>query len=113
MGFNTVALLYNDHFHEIEKDPLAGRKLVTAALQADREGHAERRGNLVLGARVPGIGEVLPPVHADGNQILSAGGNMMSLLGVGYGSNAINDEGAVNLLKQVAKRYGYRLVKAP
>ncbi|MES2055789.1 MAG: hypothetical protein V4564_07625 [Pseudomonadota bacterium] len=62
MGFNSVVLILNDRLHEIENDPLFGKK-VASAIRA--HGHDE--------PYITGQTTVVSVQHADTMQIVAVG----------------------------------------
>lgn len=114
MGYNTVVVLYNDHFHNIKNDPKFGERLVRAAQEADRDYNVKRDGNVSWCNRGLGEGMVYPSFHASDYQVFAAGGNSLVNLGSIWGSKIpLNDEEAVKALKTLADQYGYSLRKKP
>lgn len=94
MGYNTVAFFLNDQSSEIERDPLTIRRLKDA--MACGMGNDDRQYMTVL-----------PSVHADGQQVIMAGGNRVTSLAVLFGCDHTEEA----LLRGLAERLGYSLRK--
>lgn len=106
MGFNTVILILNDTFHHIEQDPVAWWQKVQQ--QSCDFGKTP--------INVPGTGggtKIIHMDHADYTGVYAVGGNTAFKLGLGgrYG-NLSTDEQKVKLLRELARQYGYHLVKS-
>ena len=94
MGLNTAMMVLNDHLHEIENDPLFGKKVHDAICGAwGREPYTHGFN-------------VLQSHHADGLNIVAVGGNTIRSLG--WSSYSADDE---TILRDLARKHGYRLVK--
>lgn len=96
MGFNTVAFFLNDQSDQIESDPQTIPRLRRA--MASGNGNDDRQYMTVL-----------PSVHADGDQVVMAGGNRVTPVAVLYGCDHTEEA----LLKALADRLGYSLRKKP
>jgi len=101
MGFNTNITICNDNL-------------------ADYERHSERFARIICGGALKRDGEeqwgitVLPAEHADGTQLIAAGGNFATKLYTGwYAGSHHTEEGQVALLRQWAESLGYRISKKP
>lgn len=95
MGNNTVALLLNDFASEWDHYPESIAMRVKEGLAG---GQGSRFGQAI---------ELLPSCHADGDQIVMAGGNRITPIAVLR--NCQHNEEA--LLKALADRLGYSLRK--
>lgn len=95
MGMNTAVMILNDHLHEIAKDTRFGEKLASAIALANRNPYTYGFN-------------ILPPVHADGMQIVAIGGNQIHRIGLGNYRDS-----DVDLLRKLAHDLGYRIVKLP
>lgn len=107
MGFRTVVMLNNDQAHEWEKDAELGPKIARAM------NHASSANTEHL-ANVGGYGRVVECVHGD-NQTLAILDGYTFFSGIaakGWVPGEHQEEIAAKLLKEAAKRLGYRLVKA-
>lgn len=94
MGYNTVAFFLNDQACEIERDP----RTLSRLNQAMASGHGNTDRQYMT---------VLPSVHADGDQIVMAGGNRITPIAVVYGCDHTEEA----LLRALAQRLGYSLRK--
>lgn len=102
MGFNTVAVLYNDHTHRFREDDGRISRDIATAMQSysirDREPMAMNFG----------AGQIVSQAHADYSQIVVVGQNRGRLL------SECNDLDwmALDTLADALKRHGY-VVKKP
>lgn len=95
MGLNTVAIILNDHLHDLARDPEAGAKIASAIAHASRDAFCQ----------APGV-SVLPSQHADTVQIVAVGGNRLWNLGYGHWKDTDED-----LLRKLADQLGFRVVR--
>lgn len=99
MGFRTVVVLNNDRSHEWEKDPELGQKIFVSGASSGRLNFE--------------YGQVIEQVHAD-TQTLAVldgyGGDVMSR--THWFREQATAERDLELLKNLAKSMGYRLVRA-
>lgn len=102
MGYNSTFMIFNDNLFQIEKDQNIGKKLHDAVLE---HGIRESQSAYIS----PGI-EFIETHHADSNAIISVGGNCAQLIGYTHGIDNIQEE-IPEILKSIASKYGYRLVK--
>lgn len=103
MGWNTTILIRNDSMHEISKDPEFGRKVELAAGEWQRERQP---------MDIPGTNAmIVHQDHADNSHVLIVGGNYGSDVGSTFGYSHHKVEDQVRILKDVAKKLGYKLVK--
>lgn len=96
MGFNATVVVLLDRLHEIERDPEFGRKLSDAIrYRATHPKHIdtpERRcGYQPFGAEATGQTQVIEVHHADGQIVVTVGGNTGRVLGYGGGYSADDD----------------------
>lgn len=99
MGFNTVAVLYNDHWHEFAKDgPLGGRIANAMRNYPPRESVTECWFE---------AGEIVSQAHADYSQVVVVGRN------TGQPLDKCDDLDwhAIDQLKAALERHGYRVTK--
>ena len=105
MGFNSVLMICNDAIHAIEKDPAGWWAEAWHSLS-----HAWRKPvEFGFGSHANGFWGVCNH-HADMTSLIAVGGNHPTLIHQGSGPHH-TDEGVVDLLKQAAAKYGYRLVR--
>lgn len=100
MGLNTAMIVRNDFLHEIRNDAKFGEKVWTAICHNGDKG------------RTPYLGQgftVLPSSHADYMQVVAVGGNLIRRVGFGGGYRATDED----ILRNLARDMGYRLVKLP
>lgn len=98
MGFNTVAVLYNDQTHEIANDGPLGARIANAM----RNYPQRDRLNCWFGA-----GQVVSQAHADYSQVVVVGRNT----GKPLAECAELDWYAIDQLKAALERHGYRVTK--
>lgn len=103
MGFNTTVVVLNDALHEIKNDPDFGRKLYDAVLCVQRGPQDVSAGNHCNAV------SVIESHHADGFHLIAVGGNYGLDLGYVGSWQADPDQ----MLRALADRRGYRLVKKP
>lgn len=98
MGFNTVAMFLNDRANELTT---RGDEVLADL----RDCLAGGQGTDRWGGRA-GM-HVLPSVHADGQQVVVAGGNRITPLGI-CRDRSHDPE---TILRQLADQHGFRLVR--
>lgn len=100
MGFNTVAVLYNDHTSEIRNSGRIGERMAEAMLAWA----PHRKGGLSTNF---GAGMVISVAHADYSQVVIVGRN--------WGQRACDatdvDQSALDEMKECLERHGYRVTK--
>ncbi len=102
MGFNTVAVLYNDQTHLIRDDGPIGAR-IARAIQAWTSRHDHGKHDINFGA-----GLVVSQAHADYSQVVVVGRNTGSPI-----SEATDlDWSALAQCEDVLRRHGYT-VKPP
>ncbi|TDR90265.1 hypothetical protein [Enterovirga rhinocerotis] len=100
MGFNTVAVLYNDHTHRIAEGGEFGASMAAAMqgwLRRDRDRLATWFGS----------GMIVSQAHADYDQVVIVGQNR------GCPIHEANDLGwqALDQMKDCLERHGYKVTK--
>lgn len=102
MGYNTTLVVLNDALHEIENDAEFGRKVSQATRMVTRGKPVDISSGGHCNAAT-----VIETHHADGINLIAVGGNCGQDLGYmgGYRSESID------LLKSLADKLGYRIVK--
>lgn len=114
MGFNTVVLIRNDGFGQLEQHPgdfVRGIQRGTASVM--RPTLAHKVVDIAVGNH-GNVAQVVSCDHADYVHLIAAGGNYATDLGRVYfppQQGHHSEEGQVNLLKCLADKLGYRLVK--
>ena len=103
MGFNTTVVVCNDFIHDIEQNPGEFAKGLADGIGAYT--YKQRPIYIGFGANV------IETHHADGNAVVSVGGNCGHVLGHVLGSNREDNETKLSFIKQLAEQHGYRLVK--
>lgn len=100
MGFNTVAVLYNDHTHRIAEDGPLGERIAKAM----RMWSVRDRDPLVTHF---GAGQVVSQAHADYSQVVVVGRN------TGKPINECDDLDyyALQQIADALKRHGYTVRK--
>jgi len=96
MGFNTVAFFLNDQSDQIESDPNTIPRIMDS--MRGGQGNDDRQYMTVL-----------PSVHADGDQIIMAGGNRITTIGIAHGCCHTPEA----LMRYLAQSLGYKIVKRP
>ena len=110
MGYNATVVVMVDGLHEIRDDPEFGKKLSDAIrdFQSARSKHSDvRAGSHLNAATVVGFH------HADVTSVVLVGGNCATKLHEHYGWRHNDPAVQVDILKEVADKLGYRLIKKP
>lgn len=107
MGFNTTILILNDSLHRIREDKDFGKNLVNAIGRQFMENKPlsdfDRHQTTVMGQH-----------HADVVSVLMVGGNMgVEIAQIYNGGHVAEIEDQINLLKEVADKFGFNLVRKP
>jgi len=112
MGWNTTVVVMNDSLDAIRRDSKFGEKLYDACLRIH---NSEGRG-INVSATPDGTqayhvnaATVIESHHADGTALVAVGGNYGVSLGEFYAPGLEDKD--VRLLKQLADKLGYRIVK--
>lgn len=102
MGFRTIVALNNDLSSSWNYDPDLGRKIMTlAASREDRNGEARRIGL-----------DLVECTHADTQSLIIADGYTARAVSyTNWYTNQTTEARNVALLKDLAERLGYRIVK--
>lgn len=108
MGYNTAAFFLNDAIDALVSDPDAGKKIYEAIMNGYRHDSVT---DFNIGSNY-NAGSVVQSKHANDVQIVAVGGNRMRLLGTAWNGWRQMDD-TVALLRELADREGYRLVKKP
>lgn len=107
MGYNTALMLCNDGLDTLVRDPNAGQKIHDAVIQAN----AMRPVTVSLANHCNPM-MILPPQHADMNQLVMVGGNMIrpvaGFFRMGY--HADQREFQEVVLGRLARELGYAVV---
>lgn len=102
MGYNTTIVIMNDALREIREDQNFGQKVADAVSLVSRgepvDVSAGNHGNAAT---------VIETHHADTMKLIAVGGNF----GYDMGCVGFNDPTPVDILRDLADRLGYRLVK--
>ncbi|MCJ2128462.1 hypothetical protein [Methylobacterium sp. E-045] len=102
MGFNTVAVLYNDHTDDIRKSGRVGERIADAMqVYTPHYERYDRRLNF-------GAGFVISLAHADWSQVVIVGRNT----GVRADDASDLDFVALAQMQQCLERHGYTVEKA-
>lgn len=106
MGFNSTVLILNDQLGSIERDPEGFVREMVNAIQRGSGSDQVDFG--------PGQSTVMSCVHADAVTVLAVGGNCATVLGRVYNGGLHHTEDSqVAILKTLADKHGFRLVKKP
>jgi hypothetical protein len=109
MGYNTTVVILNDALGFIEDDPNFGKNLVQGIRLVNRGKPVDIHARSYHAAA-----QVIESHHADSTSLVAVGGNDGILLGqYYYVGDASTEEGKVEILKEMAHRLGYRIVKKP
>lgn len=108
MGFRTVVMLSNDMAHVWQKDAELGNKIALAMSYA----HDPKRQDL---AEIGSYGRAVECTHADSQTLAVLDGytGFSHVVSDIWARGDEPDTTALRLLKQAAKKLGYRLVKQP
>ena len=104
MGYNSVVLVLNDCLSDISNDKEFGKKLDSAISRVYGNDPIDISSGCSVNAAT-----AISCQHADVTQIIAVGGNYATVLGNFFGSHH-KEESQIELLKQLADKYGYRLV---
>jgi len=117
MGFNTTVIVLNDALDMIKNDPKFGENLYYAIIglargeQIDVPARSYAPDGTIRGS-YGCAATAVESHHADDTAVIAVGGNCASELGrfyyTGYHGD---DEGKLDILRQLAARMGYRIVK--
>ncbi len=113
MGYNTTVIVLNDALHEIENDPLFGRKLgeAIARLSLGNKVVGDHGVDISAGSHV-NAATAIESHHADYNAIVAVGGNCATVIGMTYGHHH-RDEDKEVILRQLANELGFSLRRKP
>lgn len=100
MGFNTVAVIYNDHIHRLREDGPIGHELATAMTQWNGRRDACLRGYF-------GAGQIVSMAHADYSQVVVVGRNS----GCHVRDAKDLDWSALDQMKECLERHGFKVTK--
>lgn len=103
MGFNATVVVLLDQLHSIEKDPDFGKKLGAAIRHRSMDSKGDH-------PYVTGQTQVVEVHHADGQVVVTVGGNCGRVLGYG-GSYRATDEEIIKSLNS-RRLYEARQAKA-
>lgn len=102
MGYNTVAVLYNDFTGDLRRDGGRYAERIADAMQAYGIGSERHKPRLNFGA-----GVVISQAHADGEQVVIVSRN--------FGYRADEAEGlgwmALDQMQRCLERHGYKVTK--
>jgi hypothetical protein len=105
MGFNSTVLILNDRLHEIAEDPEFGKRISDGITSLNYDPQKEY---------ITGQTSVIETHHADNTAVIAVGGNHATVLGYTYGTLSHHkEEDQIEILKQLAEKYGYSLRKKP
>jgi hypothetical protein len=108
MGFNTTVIVLNDALDQISKDDKFGEKIADAVGML----HVSREQIDIVFGNYGNAATVVETHHADGNAVVVVGGNMANVIDTVYiGHNHHQEEGQLEILKALAKKFGYKLTK--
>src|SRR6185437_3697579 len=96
MGFNATVVVLLDRLHEIERDPEFGKKL-SAAIRYRASNPKDREAGWAREAEATGQTQVIEVHHADGQIVVTVGGNTGRVLGYG-GSYSSSDDAIIKHL---------------
>jgi hypothetical protein len=110
MGYNSTLVICNDVMSAMESDPEGWvQKAINNLMSSELY-----KGPVAFGHGYSANGFwAVTNTHADAVSVIAVGGNYASVLGQFHWGNSGHheEEQQVELLKQLADKYGYRLVK--
>lgn len=116
MGYNTAIIVLNDALDMIRDDPTFGKNLHDAVIGRERD----PRGNRLIrdipaysskGGVFCNAASVIESHHADGTTVIAVGGNYGTVLHETYGWKHHETDQQERLVREMADKLGYRLVK--
>lgn len=110
MGSNSVIFLCNDGVGSIERDPKGWWQRTWDALTS-LSGRAAGGVEYGFGGHANGFRAVWNR-HADNGGLIYVGGNRAMVLASRHGAWKGDETDIINLLSDVAKEHGYKVVKA-
>jgi hypothetical protein len=106
VGFNSGILVLNDRISEIERSPDHFVKGMVQAIHKSAS-HNEPHGTEFY----VGQSSVICCAHADMTQLVAIGGNCSTILGNFWGHEHHTEAGQERILRSLADRLGFRLVR--
>ena len=109
MGYRTIVILHNDRASEWENDPNLGKKIATGMNYAmgSRTDDSNTPANL-------SYGRVVECAHADQQTLAVIDGySFKPIAHSGWYAKELPEDVELKLLKEAARKYGYRLTKLP
>jgi hypothetical protein len=109
MGYNTTVVIMNDTLGYIEQDPDFGKELVNAIriLPWRKPAPVSSRG-------APAAARVIETHHNRDMAVVAIGGNTGVVIGsAGPDEVLASDSAEIDMLRELARNMGYRLVKLP
>ncbi len=117
MGFNTTVVLLNDRLHDYQENAQQVMNTICARASVCMDDAQEKKWPELYKQPFPsqyrlGYGASIPSIHhADRTALIAVGGNCATtLIEVGDWHHATND-GQIGLLKALAAKLGYRIIK--
>jgi hypothetical protein len=105
MGFNTTVIVMNDALHDIERDPLFGKKLSDAISSASlRDDPID-----VSAMNHVNAATVIETHHNSANVVVAVGGNCGTVLGWDHGDTHHKPADKERILRALANELGYNL----
>jgi hypothetical protein len=112
MGWNTTVIVLNDAIDMIKDDVDFGRNLYYAILELQRGKQVDIPARSSRGGIHCNAATAVETHHADDTAIVAVGQNCATELGRCYYTGFHGEEqGKLNILRQLADNMGYRLVK--
>ena len=111
MGFNTTVIVLNDALDHIAEDPKFGERLADAVKA--KAGITRTQRIDVPAGNHGNAASVLDMTHSSGYSVMIIGGNTGKQLGHVSHCRPFDDDGHIEVLRQLADQYGYRLSKKP
>jgi hypothetical protein len=109
MGYNSILLLCNDAFGEVDRDPVGWWEKTKREL-CGPETMRREIAEFGFGSHANGFMAVWNQ-HADNGVLIYAGGNRAEVLSVRHGAWRGDEADLVRLLNAAASQIGYHLVK--
>ena len=108
MGYNSTIIVLNDGLGNIARDEEFGKNISDAIGSL---GHGNPDGITVPSGNHCNPATVIETHHADETVVVAVGQNCATVLANLYGTPHHKDEHKLGIIKEMAKRLGYRLVK--
>lgn len=109
MGFNSTVIVRNDALGCIKADPEFGKKVADAIGSLS---HIKKGIDIASGYNA-NAATVVETHHASNTAIVAVGGNHATVIGWAGDVPHHEEAGQIDILRELAEKLGYRLVKKP